>query len=658
MIPKNVRPGATAEGLTGEKVSFQIEANGKAFRTLIDGLYSNKVRAVTRELSSNAYDAQIEAGNTDVPFEVHLPTHLDPTFRVRDFGVSLSHEDVMTLYTTIFRSTKESTNEQTGQLGLGSKSPFAYTDTFSVIAYKDGERRVYIAYLETDGVPCITHVTTEPSNDPQGLEVSFPAKREDMGRFQTEMYNVLLGYPNGAVKVIGADRKLPEPRLEGDTWALYSSSDMPDGGYGHHFVRQGSVVYPHRHDFREISGHFTAIVDIPIGTAEVTASRESLSMDPETRDAIYLAFKDAETEIVAQTNITMAAEVAAGGGTRKAIALANKKYGAILNSLKFATKVSLQADHDKVTQTTPRVCGDVLEHASFFGRGQRVRHSSNRYITSVEVDWLKNFVLIVDDPSTKLVRRYKRIAEHGKSHGVAYVLSEADPAERRKGVAWVTKCLELTPDQIVQSDTLPDCPPAPRASAPRKPPRRLAAGQYWMPRRDGTVRSDIYGWGDRGTHNWPHQMIYAAELVKQPLIWDDVFFVNERDETKWSAEGLLPESRRLDKVIERKVKALLAKQPLAEAQTLLKVIDHVGRYNEALPVVLEEFFPEITINRTQAENVLHIAKIAKVDLQSSPIGAKVSTRVQELSDQYPLLFNKSSRKHFEQYVRAIKSASN
>ena len=237
------------------------------------------------------------------------------------------------------------------------------------------------------------------------------------------------------------------------------------------------------------------------------------------------------------------------------------------------------------------------------------------------------------------------------------MLSESDLTERRKGVAWVTKCLELEPHQIIQSDTLPDCPPPPRAATARKPPRKLGAGQYWMPRRDGTVRSDIYGWGDRGTHNWPYPMVCAAELVKQPLIWEEVFFVNERDETKWAAEGLLPESRRLDKVIERKVKALLDKQPLAEAQTLLKVIDHVGRYNEALPVVLEEFFPEITINKTQADAVIAIAKIAKVDLQSSPIGAKVSTRVQELSDQYPLLFNKSSRQHFEQYVRAIKSAS-
>ena len=121
MIPKNVREGAVAVGLDGEKAYFTIAANGKAFRTLIDGLYSNKIRAVIRELCSNAADSHIDAGQTK-PFKVSIPTSLDPVFRVRDFGTALRHDQVMHLYTTIFQSTKEETNTQTGQLGLGSKS--------------------------------------------------------------------------------------------------------------------------------------------------------------------------------------------------------------------------------------------------------------------------------------------------------------------------------------------------------------------------------------------------------------------------------------------------------------------------------------------------------------------------------------------------------
>ena len=43
-----------------------------------DKVYSNKERAVIRELACNAHDSHVMAGTTDVPFEVHLPTPLEP----------------------------------------------------------------------------------------------------------------------------------------------------------------------------------------------------------------------------------------------------------------------------------------------------------------------------------------------------------------------------------------------------------------------------------------------------------------------------------------------------------------------------------------------------------------------------------------------------
>ena len=64
--------------------SFTIKATGKAFRILSDGLYSDKILAVVRELSCNAYDAHVAAGMF-VPFEVHLPHALEPWFSVKDF---------------------------------------------------------------------------------------------------------------------------------------------------------------------------------------------------------------------------------------------------------------------------------------------------------------------------------------------------------------------------------------------------------------------------------------------------------------------------------------------------------------------------------------------------------------------------------------------
>ena len=43
-----------------EESKFSIEASAKAFFILSDGLYSNKIKAVVRELSTNAYDSHVE----------------------------------------------------------------------------------------------------------------------------------------------------------------------------------------------------------------------------------------------------------------------------------------------------------------------------------------------------------------------------------------------------------------------------------------------------------------------------------------------------------------------------------------------------------------------------------------------------------------------
>ena len=72
-----------------EQSNYTIEATAKAFSILSDQLYSNKVRAVVRELSTNAYDSHVDAGNGDKQFEVHLPSNMEPTFSVRDYGTCL-----------------------------------------------------------------------------------------------------------------------------------------------------------------------------------------------------------------------------------------------------------------------------------------------------------------------------------------------------------------------------------------------------------------------------------------------------------------------------------------------------------------------------------------------------------------------------------------
>ena len=63
-----------------------------------DKVYSNKERAVIRELACNAHDSHVMAGTTDVPFDVHLPTQLEPWFSLRDYGTGLADDDIANVY--------------------------------------------------------------------------------------------------------------------------------------------------------------------------------------------------------------------------------------------------------------------------------------------------------------------------------------------------------------------------------------------------------------------------------------------------------------------------------------------------------------------------------------------------------------------------------
>lgn len=275
---------------TNASSNFTIKPNGKAFKVLIDGLYTDKIQSVTREIWSNALDSHIMAGNPDEPFEVSFPSRFDPTFRVRDFGVGLRHDDVVGLYSTMFESTKEDTNDQTGKFGIGSKSPFAYTDSFSVVSVFNGHKNYYTALLNVDGIPAIHHLHHEIVDERNGVEVSFPVRNEDIYIFQEAAKRVSIGFK--VKPIVKEDTKF--------VWPTSYSSVLGSGVYAH----MGSVVYPVDIDIlkqelgKEQYSHYKVteeflksmegsltVFEIEMGGLEISPTRESLSYgrnDPTT----------------------------------------------------------------------------------------------------------------------------------------------------------------------------------------------------------------------------------------------------------------------------------------------------------------------------------------------------------------------------------------
>lgn len=153
---------------------------------LRDSLYSDKILAVLREYSSNAWDANKVVGKGAVPIRIHIPTYEDPTLTIRDFGPGLSESDIYEVYTQYGSSTKRNDDTTVGHLGLGSKSAFCYSDSFNVTSWHGGKKCVYTAVLDASNVGKMSKVWsgTQDSSEPDGVEISIAVKKSDISLFE------------------------------------------------------------------------------------------------------------------------------------------------------------------------------------------------------------------------------------------------------------------------------------------------------------------------------------------------------------------------------------------------------------------------------------------------------------------------------------------
>ena len=222
---------------------YEVVSNVKMMNMLSDGLYQDKIRAIIRELSTNAWDSHVMAGNTDVRFEVHLPVGSDRIFKIRDFGTGMTPDKVFKMYRKYGVSDKTDDNQAQGCLGLGSKSPFAYSKQFTSISYVDGRKYIFINAKDERGKPKINLMDSRETNEPNGFEVSFTVNREDMPQFIDRAAKVFRPFPlqpkfTGANVNIGKLSYL----LEGTGWGILKNSDY----YNKHESRavMGYVEYP------------------------------------------------------------------------------------------------------------------------------------------------------------------------------------------------------------------------------------------------------------------------------------------------------------------------------------------------------------------------------------------------------------------------------
>ena len=277
---------------------------------LRDTLYTDRVLAVLREYGSNAWDAHRETGKGDTPIRVTLPTFNEPTLTIRDFGPGLSEDGIFKVFTQYGKSTKRDSDLAVGMLGIGSKSGFAYSDSFTVISFHGGMKRTYVAVLDATETGIINRLAEEPCGAETGLEIQIAIRPEDIYDFQHKARGLFRHFePRPAINIelppIRTDRlKLKHGAI------TFSEKDVSDGwvavmGCVPYRVNLKQVVPESGGSFWQTLTQMSGILYFNIGEVQTSASREELKYSPNTKKALVQKFEDLVEESVRYTLETL-----------------------------------------------------------------------------------------------------------------------------------------------------------------------------------------------------------------------------------------------------------------------------------------------------------------------------------------------------------------
>lgn len=284
---------------------------------LRDQMYSDKILAVLREYGSNAWDAHRMVGKMDLPINVTLPTMADPSLSIRDFGPGLSKDEVFTVFTQYGASTKRGSDTAVGMLGIGSKSGFAYSDSFTVISFYGGIKYSYVAVLDVSEKGRIDLLNEEPCGEETGLLIQMAVKPKDIGEFEVK-----------AQKLFKYFKPVPEINTEipplPPSQATLTKGVIYTGGKSRYYdddKRWKAVMgcVPYRIDLDQLIDskgnklapnvvwELSGALFFGIGEVQISASREELKYSDATKSAIAAKFTEMIDEYVKQTidGITM-----------------------------------------------------------------------------------------------------------------------------------------------------------------------------------------------------------------------------------------------------------------------------------------------------------------------------------------------------------------
>lgn len=278
--------------------------------SILSNMYSDGHLAVVREYACNARDSHVAAGNPN-PIEVTLPSAFSPNLIVQDYGLGLTKDEVLKVYSQYGASTKRESNNQIGAFGIGSKSAFTVGAQFVVAAIKNREKTIAVFSLNESGSPTVTVASHEYDvNEPNGVKVEIGVP--DINRVNEAATRLFSTWDIGTVLVNG---KMPDSiwvdvtKLSDHTFFRFNKNNsranivLIMGGVPYTVnrdlfyaaIKNDNRFYPS--DFEQICKKLEFVpadfyISVNIGEVEITPSREELRITPLTTRTLSLAIQE------------------------------------------------------------------------------------------------------------------------------------------------------------------------------------------------------------------------------------------------------------------------------------------------------------------------------------------------------------------------------
>jgi hypothetical protein len=664
---------------------FRIKNSSKAFHILSSGLYENKIRAIIRELSCNAHDSHVAAGKHETPFDVHLPNTFDPWFSIRDYGTGLTHDQVINIYTTYFESTKTNSNEFIGALGLGSKSPFSYTDNFTVIAIKDRIKGIYTAFINAQGVPSIALMTSEESDEPNGVEVKFSVENtSDFTKFCREAEYVYSYFK--LMPVVSGNSYFNVIRHQ------YADVDIIPGVHrlqrsGASIAVMGNIAYPIRVPNAEQNlGPLTNLLNcnlelhFEIGELDFQASREGLSYIPQTIEAIKNKLQSLSDSLV----IKLKEEAdAIENKWEQALFLTHKQSQNIwvaparqyvaTHQLDLFTDSHLRTFSFKVSELQSKFNIKINKFAYSPGYKQKVTNvkamsvwdvNISGYIPTYDIRVRDNTHFVINDTKIGASNRAKHHWKNSVNFSGDQIVFVLEPADKTKPILTDAFFMEIyTPPKIYNASDL--------ITPPKKKPVERESDVSIMRLVEGITSRSLYKWVNAGefedfdkTKTVYYLPLSSYSPVSEYNLSDGPKLFSEMANcgiTRISSIGKLYGVRKTDiKVIEKQpnwvniepyiVKVLTSLTDVEIAQLVVNTVDAVDKMlynaNNILKHVSDKdslyvsfMTPYIGLKRQSIDSYRLRSMLARYNksVNIDTITAEVDVKIKQMYTKYPLL---------------------